>query len=90
MANLVAITIMKCVRWLPVNPMVDLKEVCAMKDHRIFPSELLASNGNGMNHQVRFDEVYRTPEELSSQDELLDFPWSFKYVFGKRVIPGRA
>jgi hypothetical protein len=43
-----------------------------------------------MNHQVIFDEVYRTPEELSSQDELLDFPWVFKHVFGKRVILGRA
>ena len=61
-----------------------------MKDRRIFASELPASDGKGMNHQVRFDEVYRTPEELSSQDELLNFPWAFKYVFGKRVRPGRA
>lgn len=61
-----------------------------MKDRRIFASELPASDGKGMNHQVRFDEVYRTPEELSSQDELLNFTWAFKYVFGKRVRPGRA
>ncbi|MFA6918384.1 MAG: hypothetical protein WC285_06210, partial [Candidatus Gracilibacteria bacterium] len=76
-------------RGLLVNPMVDLKEVC-QEGSPYFGKHVPTSDGSGMNHQVIFDEVYRTPEELSSQDELLDFPWVFKHVFGKRVILGRA
>lgn len=64
-----------------------------MKGSRIILwDECPASDGNGAIDLSRSGsrEVYQRPEDLLSQDELLTFPWAFKYVFGKRVIPGRA
>jgi len=67
-----------------------------MKEHRqsriIFWDECPSFDGDGTANLLKpgSGNVYRSQEEFFYQDELLNFPLVFRYVFGKRVIPGRA
>lgn len=66
-----------------------------MKEHRrkiILGNENASTDGNRpiVPSKSGPGDVYQNQRELLSQDKLLTFPLTFRYVFGKRVIPGRA